>query len=49
MRRNLPQIAIQVTEPQKEWIENESEKLGISKAEFLRRIIDHYRQAGPTK
>lgn len=39
---------ISFTKPQNEWLENESERLGISAAELVRRIVDWYRGEKPS-
>ena len=49
MRRNLLQVMVQMTKPQKEWLKQESDRLGISMAELVRRIIDDYRGEGPNQ
>lgn len=38
---------ISFTDPQAEYIDAEAERLGISPAEFLRRIVDWYRGERP--
>jgi hypothetical protein len=35
---------ISFTEPQDDWLNKEAERLGISVAELVRRIIDWYRE-----
>lgn len=36
-------LSITVTAPQHDWLKLESEKLGISIADVIRRIVDSYR------
>jgi len=47
-KRNLLQIALQVSEPQDEWLAEVSHSLGISKQELIRRILDEHRGATPS-
>ena len=38
---------ISFTKPQNEWLKNESNRLGISAAELVRRVVDWYRGERP--
>ena len=40
---------ISFTDPQDEWVIKEADRLGISAAELVRRIIDWYREAKQEK
>ena len=43
MPRNLHQLGFQISIPQKKWLEEQAEELGISIQEVLRRMIDEFR------
>jgi hypothetical protein len=43
MPRNLHQLGLQISIPQKKWLEKQAEELGISIQEVLRRMIDEFR------
>lgn len=40
---------ISFTDPQDEWLNKEADRLGISVAELVRRIIDLYREPQPNR
>ena len=41
-------LTVTFTQPQKEWLELESARLGISVADLIRRIIDQHREGKET-
>ncbi|MBD3261867.1 MAG: hypothetical protein GF334_09420 [Candidatus Altiarchaeales archaeon] len=43
MPRNLHQLGLQISVPQKKWLEEQAEELGISIQEVIRRMIDEFR------
>jgi len=47
-KRNLVQIALQVSKPQDKWLGENADELGISKQELIRRILDEHRGAVPS-
>ena len=40
----LPQQSIRLTEPQKEFLAAEAQRLGITVSDLIRRIIDEHRE-----
>jgi len=43
MAKGLHQLGLQISIPQKKWLEKQAEELGISIQEVLRRMIDEFR------
>jgi len=37
-------LMVSLTRPQSEWIDIEAERLGVSRAEVVRRVLDRYRE-----
>ena len=42
-----PKTLIAFTEPQEKWLREEAARLDVSLTELVRRLVDHYRGAGP--
>lgn len=45
MKQDRPRISITITKPLHDWLEAEAERLGISIAELVRRLLDQHRKA----
>lgn len=44
MRIAMQKLMVSLTDPQYEWIDAEAERLGISRAEVVRRVLDRHRE-----